>query len=154
GNPTSLSPSPDGSRVAIFRREAANADVWLLDSRRGLLSRFTTGIAENIFPSWSRDGTRIAFSSNRGGGGSGIFVRRTAGSDNEDQIVKNTVEETFADDWSPDGQLLIYERRDAKTGWDLWALPLSGNAAATPVAKTDADELNAQLSPDGRWLAY
>ena len=152
-NPTSLSPSPDGNRIALFRRETANSDVWLLETKRGVLTRFTTGIAENIFPSWSRDGARIAFTSNAAGG-YGIYLKRTIGTDAEELLVPGTSEEMFADDWSPDGRLLIYERRDAKTGWDLWALPLDAKGPASPVANSASDELNAQFSPDGRWLAY
>jgi serine/threonine protein kinase/Tol biopolymer transport system component len=152
-NPTSLSSSPDGNRVALFRRENANSDVWLLESKRGLLTRFTTGIAENIFPSWSRDGARIAFTSNPDGG-YGIYLKRTTGADPEELLVPGTSEEMFADDWSPDGRFLIYERRDVKTGWDLWALPLDRKGSALPVATSASDELNSQFSPDGRWLAY
>ena len=61
--------SPDGRRVAVFRNVQGNADVWLLDGARS--SRFTFDGAEDIFPLWSSDGSRIVFRSSRTGGGGG-----------------------------------------------------------------------------------
>jgi Tol biopolymer transport system component len=37
---------------------------------------------------------------------------------------------------------------------DLWVLPLDGTAAAVPLIKTDAQEGQGKVSPDGKWLAY
>jgi dipeptidyl aminopeptidase/acylaminoacyl peptidase len=56
--------------------------------------------------------------------------------------------------WSPDGQLVVYEAFDPKTSWDLWALPLSGDRQPRPILHSEFQELEGQISPDGRWLAY
>jgi Tol biopolymer transport system component len=151
--PVGPTPSPDGGRVAVFRRGATDSDVWLFDTRRGVLSRFTTAAGEDIFPAWSRDGTRIAFTSTRSLQGVGIYARATAGGDSDTLLVAPTPEETFPSDWSPDGRTLVFQRRTEKTGWDVWALPLAGGTPS-PLIQTDADERNAQISPDGKWIAY
>jgi len=70
GDPDSagaLSPamSPDRKRIALVRREGGNGDVWLLDLQRAVLSRFTNHVADDMFPVWSPDGSRIVFASNR-----------------------------------------------------------------------------------------
>src|SRR5439155_7244065 len=58
-------------------------------------------------------------------------------------------------DWSKDGRFLLYIENDPKTGRDLWALPVAdNNPKPHPVVKTPFDEGSAQLSPDGRWIAY
>ena len=62
-----VSLSPDGRRVAVFRRVNSNIDIYLIEAERGVLSRFTADLADDIFPIWSPDGTRIVFSSTRGG---------------------------------------------------------------------------------------
>jgi Tol biopolymer transport system component len=152
-HPVGPTPSPDGGRVAVFRRGATDSDVWLFDTRRGVLSRFTTTAGEDIFPAWSRDGSRIAFTSTRSLQGVGIYTRSTAGGDSDTLLVPPSPEETFPADWSPDGRTLVFQRRTEKTGWDLWALPLSGGNPS-PLIQTDADERNAQISPDGKWIAY
>ena len=63
-------------------------------------------------------------------------------------------DEVFASDTSPDGRDLVYQRMNAKTGWDIWTLPLKRDGTPVPVVQTDADERGARLSPDGRWVAF
>ena len=57
-------------------------------------------------------------------------------------------------DWSPDGRVILYNDRDAKTETDLWALPLTGDRKPFPVVQTPFEEDEGQFSPDGRWIAY
>ena len=59
--------SPDGQRVVLYRNVNGNTDIWLLEPRRGVLSRFTSDVADDVYPIWSPDGDRIVFSSNRKG---------------------------------------------------------------------------------------
>jgi hypothetical protein len=61
-------------------------------------------------------------------------------------------------DWSRDGQYLLYEEPNAKTGWDLMVLPLDGPAGAprkpVPFLQTAFNEQDGVFSPDGKWIAY
>jgi serine/threonine-protein kinase len=52
--------------------------------------------------------------------------------------------------FSPDGKTLLYGIRD------VWMIPLVGRTpqAAVPLLSTPANERNAVVSPDNRWLAY
>ena len=151
--PDGVSPSPDLSRLVFFRRGDSSSDLWTLETRRGVLSRLTTNPAEDIFPVWSRDGSRIIFSSNRSGQ-FGLYQKRLASNAPEELLLPGHAEETFATDTSPDGQWLLYQRRSVKTGWDIWALPLRGEHGPSAVIQTDSDEGDGLLSPNGRWLAY
>jgi hypothetical protein len=54
--------------------------------------------------------------------------------------------------WSPDGKLLVYGL--LAKGADIWAVPLEGDKRPFPVVDTMADEMHAQVSPDGKWIAY
>ena len=49
---------------------------------------------------------------------------------------------------------MIYRELTSETGWDIWALPLEGARDPTPFLTTPANETDAALSPDGRWIAY
>ena len=120
-----------------------------------MLSRFTTTAGEDIFPAWSRDGSRIAFTSVRTQQGVGIYSKPTVGVDGDTVLVAPGPQETFPSDWSPDGRTLVFERRSEKTGWDVWAVPVAtGGGTPSPLIQTDADERGAQISPDGAWIAY
>jgi Tol biopolymer transport system component len=71
-----------------------------------------------------------------------------------DELLLQSREETFACDWSPDGRVLLYQRRTAETGFDLWALPIGGAATSFPVLQTPFDEKDGQFSPDGTQIAF
>jgi dipeptidyl aminopeptidase/acylaminoacyl peptidase len=152
GNPDGVSYSPDRSQLVFFERGATSSDLWMLDTRRGAVSRFTEEADEDIFPLWARDGNRIIYTAVRNGQMS--VYQRQIGTDRRELLIPPQAEETFASDISPDGGYLVYQRLDTKTGWDIWALPLGTDPKPVPVVQTDADERSARLSPDGRWIAF
>jgi hypothetical protein len=100
--------SPDGSRIAVFRVLPDNLDVWLLEnSRRGVLTRFTSNPANDALPIWSPDGARIVFSSTRNGGVHDLYMKPSNGA-SEEQLILATPEDKMATDWSPDGSYILY----------------------------------------------
>lgn len=143
--------SPDGRRVAVHRTEQGNTDVWLLDGIRA--SRFTFDANIDRFASWSPDGNRIAFSSNRKGTFD-LYQKPASGAGNEELLVESPRLKTPSD-WSPDGRFLLYGvADDPKTGFDLWLLPMQGDRKPFPFLNQTYEERIGQFSPDGRWVAY
>ena len=61
--------SPDGKAlaVAIVDQQNGNQDLWLYEVGRGLKTRFTVDPADERSTTWSPDGSRIVFASNRKG---------------------------------------------------------------------------------------
>jgi Tol biopolymer transport system component len=151
-DPDGISWSPDRSQLVFFERGAGNSNLWMFDTRRGVVSRLTEDADENIFPLWSRDGDRIIYTAVHNGQNSLYQIH--IGTGRNELLIQSQVEETFASDTSPDGRYIVYQRMNSKTGWDIWALPHESNAAPIPVVQTDADERAARLSPDGRWVAF
>jgi Tol biopolymer transport system component len=142
-----LNLSPDDSRLALDR----DGDCWLLDLKRGGISRFTFHPAFQAMPVWSRDGSRIAFTSTRDGDWN-LYQKLTDGSGEEELLVKSP-KVKLANDWSPDGRFLLYDSDDTKTGRDLWALRLA-DRKVFPVLLTEFNEHWGRFSPDGKWIAY
>jgi dipeptidyl aminopeptidase/acylaminoacyl peptidase len=60
----------------------------------------------------------------------------------------------WACDWSADGRSVVYIDRDPDTWQDLWRFPLDGDRRPVPLVRTRFKEVDAQFSPDGRWIAY
>ena len=58
--------SPDGQRVAVTIDELGTQE-WLLDTRRGTLTRLTFEGSYNGALAWTPDGKRVAFGSDRAG---------------------------------------------------------------------------------------
>jgi eukaryotic-like serine/threonine-protein kinase len=149
-----LSLSPDERRVVEARldTQTGTTDIWLFDLSRGIPSRFTTHPAPDLNPLWSPDGSRIVFSSLREGV-SNLYQKVAGGVGNEEVLLKSS-EAKVPDDWSSDGQFIVYETLNPKTKWDLWVLPMSGDRQPFPFLQTEFNELQAQFSPDGKWIAY
>src|SRR5712692_1489429 len=57
-------------------------------------------------------------------------------------------------DWTKDGRYFVYGLSDPKTGLDLWAVPLEGDREPFPLVQMGGVQVHAQVSADGRWIAY
>jgi serine/threonine protein kinase/Tol biopolymer transport system component len=150
----SLSLSPEATSVVFDQAEPRNKtfDLWRLDSAGGIPYKLTFHPSHDIFPLWSSDGTRIAFSSLRDGPPQ-LYALNATSAGTEKLLLKTQFPATPSS-WSSDGSLLIYHTTHPQTGGDIWALPLAGTSEPYPVVRTAADERYAALAPDGRWLAY
>ena len=144
--------SPDAQRIAVARRDSSAGDIWIFDLARGSSSRFTFDAAIDTAPVWSPEGSRIVFSSNRGGTFD-LFVKNAGGAGPEESLFASD-QAKLADDWSRDGRFLLYRAEDTKTGWDVWILPLDGAGKPRPLVQTPFREIQGRFSPDGRWFAY
>jgi Tol biopolymer transport system component len=137
--------SPDG-RFAIIPR---GGDLWRVDLARSVGVRLTSGGDLAANPVWSPDGARIAFTGRRGG--EEIFEMSSDGSG--DARVLPTTSDLFKtpEDWTREG--LIFNSIGRETFRDIWLAP-SGGGPPTPLIRTRFAELDARVSPDGRWMAY
>jgi Tol biopolymer transport system component len=70
GDYTSFRLSPDEQRLAFTQVDAVTntQDIWLVETARGVPTRFTFDPLHDLSPIWSPDGRRIMFRSNRAGG--------------------------------------------------------------------------------------
>jgi Tol biopolymer transport system component len=133
--------SPDGKLLAVKREQ----DVWVIDLEKGTPQRITSSFAQH--PIWSPDGTRLAYSS----GISGLTIKNANGSGEAEILLPGAV---FPRAWSPDGRFIIFARRGITTRLDIYAMPLLGERKERLLLDSPFNEYQAQLSPDGRWIAY
>ncbi len=129
----SLSLSPDATSVVYDQAEPRyrTLGLWQLDFARGVPSRLTFHSSHNMFPLWSRDGTRIAFSSLREPPPDAdqdpstvlpsrmvpqLYELKANGAGTEKVLLKTNFPKNPSG-WSSDGRLLFYDTVHPQTGW-------------------------------------
>ena len=147
--------SPDGSRVAVDVFDQDN-DIWLWDFARESLTRFTFDTGQDRYPTWTPDGKRLAFASNRNGRAN-LYWKSADGTGQSERLTESDqLQFPFA--FTPDGTRLLFRERDpgvAGVNMDVFMLTLEGTKGeGKPLLASDFSEENAAISPDGRWVAY
>ncbi len=143
--------SPDGLRVGLDLVDNGDRDIWIFDLRRSTLERFTHDPAGNPIIAWSPDGRHIAFGSDRFGV-SNLF-RQAADGSGEPERLLTSAEPQMPITYAPDGRLLFSQAVPGQQR-DIYLLSLDGERNSVPLIATPANELTAEVSPDGHWLAY
>jgi WD40 repeat protein len=81
----------------------------------------------------------------------GLYVKQADGTGTE-QLILESPEPKLPLSFSPDGKILVYQQTV-----DIWSIALDapgGNAKPVSLVQSNATERMAQVSPDGKWLAY
>jgi hypothetical protein len=148
--------SPDGRQIALstFGRDR---DIWLYSLARGTLTRLSPPGRLNV-PIWSHDGNWIAYASGAGGMGADSLYRvRADGAGLPEPLIAASGHNLVPAAWTPGGELLYYRVPSGPASGPPDPLVSHNFAAAggpalipTPSPRSGG----ADVSPDGRWLAY
>jgi eukaryotic-like serine/threonine-protein kinase len=139
--------SADEHLLAVTGLPSNAPGLWLIDLARNA-STLLKG--DGIGPVISPDDRQLAFTTR---GGIEIRVRNVSGPATEYLLFQDDRRKVLQD-WSPDGRYLVFSTMQPGAGLDLWMLPTSAGTKPTPLIATPANERQARISRDGRWLAY
>jgi Tol biopolymer transport system component len=114
------------------------------------IRQLTAGESASLRPTWSADGKRIAYQSNRDGTYH-IYVMDADGS-NTKQISSGAQIDDRHPAWSPDGNTIAVDSGDA-THREIWLIDVASQRR-TQVTKTGAIASFPSWSPDGKRLAF
>jgi len=146
--PRHPAPSPDGTSVAF----SWQGDLWIVPAGGGQARRLTAHPAAERHPVWSRDGSWIAFASDRYGN-LDVFALPTDGSAAPRRLTFASVDDQPVD-FSADGNSVLFTSDRAESLHrmpGLYTVPLGGG---TPALSMPALGRLASYSPDGRALAF
>lgn len=138
--------TPNGNRLtAVHQQATSNWDLVTLDPRTGDWTEITDSDSVREWaPSWSPDGTQLAFWSDEGTQ-DGIRILDVASGVVGDVVIPTSIVPRV--DWSPDGSMLVYGER-GRSG--LVTLDLTDPAALPEDLFVDWNVLGANFAPDGR----
>jgi len=143
--------SPEGRRFAVVVEDQEVAQIWIHHLDTGAFSRVTSD-GHNWAPVWSRDGSRLIYTSQRDGHWQ---LRREAldGHAVSEVLVTSTRDELAAGAVSADGRSLIYVQRSPDGHAELRMLDMETRQSTTIEGLPDRVGMPV-LSPDGRWLGF
>jgi Tol biopolymer transport system component len=146
--------APDETRLAVSQRDeqTGTRDLWLFDLPGGARRRLTFDPADDVNPTWSPDGSRIAFASNRTGTYE-IYLKLANGAGGDELLKASPNGPNYVEDWSSDGTFLVYNHQPYGPS-DIYLLPLFGNRQPIPVTATSVGDDMGQVTTSGRWVAY
>jgi Tol biopolymer transport system component len=144
--------SPDGRQAVIERMDPRTTltDIRLIDLERNAsaatpLFAAPNGQVVNV-PLWSPDGTSILYALTA----TQLMIRELASG--RTRALATEPGGKWPTSWSPDGRYIAMDR--TTTVAEIWVRPLTGDGKAFRYLKTPYNAEDAQISPDGRWVAY
>ena len=156
--------SPDGQKLVMDIDDGKQRDIWVYEWARDTLTQLTFDPNQDWDPTWTPDGRRIAFTSDRAKRGVFNLYSVNADGTGETTRLTDSPASQYPTSWHPGGRLLAYFQAGAagpSSRTDLMMLPMEGEPGRGPTVGTPsiflgtpARETLAQFSPDGRWVAY
>ena len=145
--------SPDGKSLVYASRVSGNWDIYLQRVDRGTPINLTRdSLSDDTHPAFSPEGERIAFRSERDGGG--IFFMGATG-----ESVRRITDFGYHPTWSPDGKEIACATEQAVSpsirpgpNSSLWAVSIVGGQRR-PIADS-GDALQPMWSPHGHRIAF
>lgn len=138
--------SPKGER-ALF---AARGDIFTAPIEKGPTRNLTNSSgAHDKWPSWSPDGSRIAFISDRSGEEE-IWVISQDGRQPAEQLTSGGRAMRYSPEWSPDGKHIAFTDKDGK----VWVLTVADRKLIEVADAKSGQVTDHTWSPRGNHLAF
>ena len=155
-----LPPEQLTGRIAFVSDRDGTSQIYVMNPDGSGLMQLTSDAASSVSPTWSPDGSKIAFQ--RGGrsyfGGGGIYVMQADGSGVTKLIAPGyrwSLSDTLGleePDWSPDGTRIAF----VANSWEIWVINTDGSGL-TRLSDGRSDEhydRRPAWSPDGSKIAF
>ncbi len=140
---------PAGRELALTITEDGNADLFIIGTDGRVSRRLTSSWGIDVDPSWSPDGERIAFVSDRLGNPQ-IFVINVNGG--KERRITRTGSYNVTPAWSPDGERIAFSRLEGGR-FDIHTIRPDGSDERRLTFGAGNKE-HPRWSPDGRFLVY
>jgi Tol biopolymer transport system component len=145
-------PGENGKIAFSSQRDGDYYEIYVMDADGSNPTRLTNNASLDSYPSWSPDGTKIAFVSGRDTGGAfQIYVMDADGSG----LIRlsNGIGEDAHPSWSPDGTKIAFA--STKHGaYEIYVMDADGSNPTRLTNNPGWDDTFPSWSPDGTKIAF
>ncbi len=145
--------SPVDDRLTLVLSKDENSEIYTLSNNR-TLRRLTRHFNIDTSPTWSPDGKKIAFTSDRSGRGAPQIYIMDAHDGDKAGVQRISFGSSYNDNpsWSPDGDKIAFTSRVGRR----FQIKIYDLVTKTSTIFTNSRGNNEQptWSPDGRFIAY
>jgi tricorn protease len=139
--------SPDGKKLAYVSDESGEDEVWLFDLPAGTRKKLTEHPSVKGDLTWAPNSQKLAFTAaNR------IFEVDAAGGSPR-ELAHNPAGGYSLSEYAPDGNWLVYMRRDAEQNAEVYLLDVR-NRVEHNMTRSPFTETGGGLTPDGKTLVF
>ncbi|WP_460940886.1 amidohydrolase family protein [Spirosoma humi] len=146
--------SPDGKQIAF----AALGDLWLLTRGTKIPERLTQGATMELEPTWSPDGTKLAYVSDRNGN-MDVWIRDLK--TGQDRNLVDMAADLHYPTWSPDGSKIAFYQSDPRNAWGHSTLYVADVTYTADITAPKTRKIHESIfvpsqpswSPDGKTIA-
>jgi Tol biopolymer transport system component/DNA-binding winged helix-turn-helix (wHTH) protein len=151
--------SPDGTRVVFEwtgEQEFTAFDLYVKTFGNENLLKLTNDPAVHLAPTWSPDGTQIAFQRVAKDGGGIYVVPAQGGAVRKLRSTNASFDRSMHVSWSPDGRTIAFADSPFRGGHKRLQLLSLETLQSTPIEHDDKciEEVLPAFSPDGKQLAF
>ncbi len=150
------------AQIAFVSRRDGNPEIYVMDADGKNQRRLTNNLARDYEPSWSPDGKRIVFISDRDGHplripgffSSDIYVMDADGG-NQQNLTNHPADDRDPS-WSPDGKRIVFQSdRDNDKGHniEIYVMDADGSNQLN-LTKNLTSDTDPAWSPDGKRIVF
>lgn len=143
--------SKSGDKLAYAEWRNKDQDIWKFDAGAEPV-RFLSSTRTDHDPSFSPDGQRIAFVSNRSGKGAELWMADREGK-NPVRLTEGVGRMLGSPRWSPESRQVAYDAQREDGHWDIFLIEAEGGQAR-PVTSDPGDDNLPSWSRDGWWVYF
>jgi Tol biopolymer transport system component len=141
----------NNGKIAFRSQIGGNGEIITINGDGSDRQNLSNDPAQDSKPSWSPDGSKIAFDSVRGGN-QDIYVMNAADGSAVTKLTSHAAVD-FDPSWSPDGSKIAF-RSDRQAGAEIYVMNAADGSSVVRLTNNAFPDFEPSWSPDGSKIAF